>query len=63
MLGISENKRIKLYISINFLKKTQFFYTLKQQFFFLISICNFEGVQHFWFELCIFYSKLLFATR
>ena len=31
--------------------------------FFLISICSFEGVQHFWLELAIFYSKLLSATN
>ena len=30
---------------------------------FLISICSFEGVQHFWLELAIFYSKLLSATN
>ena len=39
-----------------------FFYTLKQQCFF-ISFCSFERVQHFWLELCIFYSKLLSASN
>ena len=28
-----------------------------------ISICSFEGVQHLWLELAIFYSKLLSATN
>ena len=31
--------------------------------FFLISIWSFEGVQLFWLELAIFYSKLLSATN
>ena len=30
---------------------------------FLISFHGFEGVQHFWLELCIFYSKLLSVTN
>ena len=30
---------------------------------FLISIYSFEGVQHFWLELAIFYSKLLSPTN
>ena len=41
------------------LKET--FFTLQNNIF-LISICSFEGVQHFWLELAIFYSKLLSAT-
>ena len=60
-LGISEKQRIKLDIFVNFLKKKHFF-TLQNNIFF-ISICSFEGVQHFWFELAIFYSKLLSATN
>ena len=44
-----------------FSQKETFFYTSKQHFF--ISICSFEGVQHFWLELAIFYSKLLSATN
>ena len=53
ILGISEEKRIKLDISVNFLKKKCFF-TFQNNNFFFISICSFERVQHFWFELCIF---------
>ena len=63
ILGISKMKRIKFAISVNFLKKKYFFYTLKQHNFFLILIWSFERVEHFWFELCIFYSKLLSATN
>ena len=44
-----------------FSQKETFFYTSKQHFF--ISICSFEGVQHFRLELAIFYSKLLSATN
>ena len=45
-----------------FSQKEKFFYTSKQLFFvFFISICSFEGVQHFWLE--IFYSKLLSAAN
>ena len=29
----------------------------------MISFCSFEGVQHFWLELCIFYYKLLSETN
>ena len=57
----SEKQRIKLNIFVNFLKKKNFFYTSKQHFF--ISIWSFEGVQLFWLELAIFYSKLLSATN
>ena len=46
-----------------FSQKETFFYTLKQQKIFLISLCGFEGVQHFWLDLCIFFSKLLSATN
>ena len=48
---------------INFLKKKHFFTLQNNKFFFLISICSFEGVQHFWLELAVFYSKLLSATN
>ena len=44
-----------------FSQKETFFLHFKT--FFFISICNFEGVQHFWLELDIFYSKLLSATN
>ena len=43
--GIAEKQRIKLEIFVNFLKKKHFF-TLQNNIFF-ISICSFEGVQHF----------------
>ena len=59
--GISEKQRIKLNIFVNFLKKKNFF-TLQSSIFF-ISIWSFEGVQLFWLELAIFYSKLLSATN
>ena len=62
ILGIFEKQRIKLEISVIFLKKKHFFYTLRQQHFF-ISFCSFEGVRYFWVELCIFFSKLLSATN
>ena len=45
-----------------FSQKETSFYTSKQHFVF-ISICSFEGVQHFWLELAVFYSKLLSATN
>ena len=57
----SEKQRIKLNIFVNFLKKKHFF-TLQSSIFF-ISIWSFEGVQLFWLELAIFYSKLLSATN
>ena len=62
ILGIFEKQRIKLEIAVIFLKKKHFFYTLRQQHFF-ISFCSFEGVRYFWVELCIFFSKLLSATN
>ena len=44
-------------------QKEAFFLHFKRTFFFLlISICSFEGVQHFSLELAIFYNKLLSAT-
>ena len=57
-----DKHRIKLDISDNFIKKKHFL-NFKQQKFFLISVCSFERVQHFWLELCIFYSTLLSATN
>ena len=57
-----DKHRIKLDISDNFIKKKHFLH-FKQQKFFLISVCSFERVQHFWLELCIFYSTLLSATN
>ena len=44
-----------------FSQKETFFYTSEQHFF--ISICSFEGVQHFWLELAISCSKLPSATN
>ena len=38
------------------------FYILTQQYFLWISFFSFEGVQHFWLELCTFCSKFLPAT-
>ena len=60
-LGVSEKQIIKLEISANILKKN-FFNTLKQHYFFNF-IYSFEGVWCFWVKLCIFFSKLLSATR
>ena len=60
-LGVSEKQIIKLEISANILKKN-FFNTLKQHYFFNF-IYSFEGVWYFWVKLCIFFSKLLSATR
>ena len=45
-----------------FFQTEKFFLHFKTTFF-LITICSFEGVQHFWLELVIFYSKLLSATN
>ena len=49
-------------VFFNFFKKNYFLH-FKITIFFLISFCSFEGVQQFWLELCIFYSKLLSATN
>ena len=57
-----EKQNIILDIFVDFLKKKHFLH-FKTTIFFLISICSFEGVQHFWLELVIFYSKLLSATN
>ena len=62
-LSVSENQNIRLDISVNFLRKKHFFYTLKQQHFVLISFYSFEGVRYFWVKICIFFSKLLSATN
>ena len=59
--GIFEKQIIKLDILGNFLKNKHFLHCKTT--FFLISICSFEGVQHFWLELAIFYSKVLSATN
>ena len=47
---------------LSIFSKRNIFLHFKTTFFF-ISICSFEGVQHFWLELAIFYSKLLSATN
>ena len=59
--GIPNNRELN-WTFLSFSQKEAFFYTLKQQSFFLILFCSFEGVQYFWVELCIFFSKLLSAT-
>ena len=50
-------KSIKLDIFVNSLRKKHF-YTLKQQWLFLISFYSFEGERYFWVKLCIFLYKL-----
>ena len=47
---------------LSIFSKRNIFLHFKTTFFF-ISICSFEGVQPFWLELAIFYSKLLSATN
>ena len=47
---------------LSIFSKRNIFCTLKQQYFFF-SFCSFEGVQHFWLEFYIFFSKLLSATN
>ena len=49
--------------SLSIFSKRNIFLHFKTTEIFLISICSFEVVQHFWFEFCIFYSKLLSATN
>ena len=53
----SEKRRIKLNIFVNFLKDKHFFYILRQQQFFLISFCSFEGVRYFLVELLSFFPS------
>ena len=47
---------------LSIFSKRNIFFTLQSNIFF-ISIWSFEGVQLFWLELAIFYSKLLSATN
>ena len=47
---------------LSIFSKRNIFFTLQNNIF-LISICSFEGVQHFWLVLAIFYSKLRSATN
>ena len=59
ILGISEKQIIKF---LSIFSKRNFFYTLKQQHFF-VSFYSFEGVPYFWVKLWIVFSKLLSAAN
>ena len=48
---------------LSIFSKRNIFLHFKTTIFFLISISSFKGVQHFWLELAIFYSKLFSATN
>ena len=61
ILGIPRNRELNWTFLSIFLKR-KIFYTLKQQWFFLISFYSFEGIQYFWVELCIFFYKSPSAT-
>ena len=61
ILGIPRNRELN-WTFLSIFSKRNIFLHFKTTFFF-ISICSFEGVQHFWLELAIFYSKLLSATN
>ena len=62
-LWTSEKQRIKLEIIVNFLKKKHFCRVENNNNFLQNSFWSFEGVQYFWVELWIFFSKLLSATN
>ena len=63
ILGISGKQRIKLDVFVNFLKKKPLFLHFKTTTFFFVSFYSFEGVQYFWVELWIVFSKLVSATN
>ena len=48
---------------LSIFSQRKIFYTLKRQWFFLISFYSFEGVRSFWVELCVFFYKLRSATN
>ena len=54
-LGIPRNKELN-WIFLSIFWKRNIFYTLRQQWFFLVSFYSFEGVRYFWLELCIFFT-------
>ena len=61
-LGIPRNRELN-WTFFSIFSNRIIFYSLKQQWLFLISFYSFEGVQYFWVELCILFSKLPSATN
>ena len=62
ILGIPRNRELN-WTLLSIFSQRKIFYTLKQQWFFLISFYSFEGVRYFRVELCILIYKLSSATN
>ena len=63
ILRIPRNRELNWTFLSIFSKKPNVFYTLKQQWLFLISFYSFEGVRYFWVKLYIFFFQVALCNR